>query len=223
MSPQLHFGPQVQGRHEQRLLEHSFDMSSLLPSPVVRTVWVYGTESLAEMSDPLHIAPMGEGLDATRKVVLVGYGGAQSLDLVGPFEVFSMANRFGNPHGYEVILASPDGGTIVCNSGLQLGGSLRLADLPADLDTILVAGGSEDALRRVSEERVLAWLSECARTTRRLGSVCSGALVLAAAGVLDGRRATTHWDYCEKMRRFWPAVRLEPDAIFVERVRAHGA
>lgn len=184
-------------------------------SPVIRTLWVYGTDGLAEMSDPLHIAPMSERLNGARKVVLVGYRGAQSLDLVGPLEVFAMANRFGDPQGYEVILASPDGGTIVCNSGLQLGGSLRLAELPADLDTVLVAGGSEDALRRVSEERVLAWLSECARTTRRLGSVCSGALVLAAAGVLDGRRATTHWDYCERMRRLRPAVRLEPDAIFV--------
>jgi transcriptional regulator GlxA family with amidase domain len=151
----------------------------------------------------------------TRKVALVGYPGAQSLDIVGPLEVFAMANRFGDPEGYEVILASPDGGTIVCNSGLHLAGSVALADLPDDLDTILVAGGNEDALRRTAEERVLEWLRQRATTTRRLGSVCSGALVLAAAGVLDGRRATTHWGYCEEMRSFRPAVRLEPDAIFV--------
>jgi transcriptional regulator GlxA family with amidase domain len=110
----------------------------------------------------------------TRKVALVGYPGVQSLDLVGPFEVFSMANRFGDPRGYEVILASPEGGNIVCNSGLNLGGSVALRDLPDDLDTILVAGGSNDALRQVADEQVLKWLTDRAKTSRRIGSVCSG-------------------------------------------------
>lgn len=158
---------------------------------------------------------MSDRSSATRKVALIGYPGAQSLDIVGPLEVFAMANRFGDPEGYEVMLASPDGGTILCNSGLQLAGSLALADLPDDLDTILVAGGNEDALRRAAEERVLDWLSVRARSTRRLGSVCSGALILAASGILDGRRATTHWGHIEDMRSLRPTVRLEPDAIFV--------
>jgi transcriptional regulator GlxA family with amidase domain len=158
---------------------------------------------------------VSEHASGTRKVALVGYLGAQSLDIVGPLEVFSMANRFGEPMAYEVILASPQGGAIVCNSGLNLGGSIALVDLPEDLDTLLVVGGTEDALRRAADEEVLEWLQQRTRTTRRIGSVCSGALILAAAGVLDGRRATTHWDYCDKMRSFRPAVRLEPDAIFV--------
>jgi transcriptional regulator GlxA family with amidase domain len=167
------------------------------------------------MSKLLQFAPMGEPASATRKVALVGYPGAQSLDIVGPLEVFTMANRFGDPRAYEVILASPQGGTIVCNSGLNLAGSVPLADLPGELDTVLVAGGSEDALRQAADEHVLEWLIGRTRTTRRMGSVCSGALVLAAAGILDGRRATTHWGYCDEMRRSRPAVRLEPDAIFV--------
>lgn len=150
-----------------------------------------------------------------RNVALVGYAGAQSLDIVGPLEVFSMANRFAETPPYNVILTSPEGGTITCNSGLLLGGSVPLDALPVDLDTILVAGGSRDALRRASNAHLLAWLKQRAETTRRLGSVCSGALVLAASGVLDGRRATTHWGYCEEMRTFRPAVQLEPDAIFV--------
>jgi transcriptional regulator GlxA family with amidase domain len=163
----------------------------------------------------LQFAPMTEATSMTRKVALVGYPGAQSLDIVGPLEVFSMANRFGDPRGYEVILASPEGGTIVCNSGLNLAGSVALKELPDDIDTILVAGGSEDALRQVADEHVVHWLRTRARTSRRVGSVCSGAFVLAAAGVLDGRRATTHWAFCEEMRSFRPAVLLEPDAIFV--------
>ena len=75
--------------------------------------------------------------------------------------------------------------------------------------------GSREALRRASDDRLLGWLNRRTATTRRMGSVCSGALVLAAAGVLDGRRATTHWGYCEAMRELRPAVQLEPDAIFV--------
>ena len=167
------------------------------------------------MTDLLHSPPMNDRSCATRKVALVGYPGVQSLDIVGPLEVFAMANRFGDPMGYEVSLASPDGGTIVCNSGLRLEGSVALADLPDDLDTILVAGGNNEALRRVAKGSFLEWLSDRSLKTRRLGSVCSGALVLAAAGVLDGRRATTHWGHCEEMRSLRPAVRLEPDAIFV--------
>jgi transcriptional regulator GlxA family with amidase domain len=79
----------------------------------------------------------------------------------------------------------------------------------------MIAGGSPEALREVSTTYVLDWLHKRAPTTRRIGSVCSGAFVLAAAGMLDGRRATTHWDSCKEMMEFRPAVLLEPDAIFV--------
>jgi transcriptional regulator GlxA family with amidase domain len=150
-----------------------------------------------------------------RKIALVGYRGVQSLDLVGPFEVFAMANRFGGAKAYEPLLASPDGGEIICNSGIRLAGAVALTDLPADIDTILVGGGDEQGLRSMGDARVLDWLRDRASSTRRMGSVCSGAFVLAAAGMLDGRRATTHWEVCEEMRAFRPAVLLEPDAIFV--------
>ena len=151
-----------------------------------------------------------------RKIALVGYDGVQSLDLVGPYEVFSMASNFGGGELYEPILASPEGGEIHCNSGVRLAGSLALADLPADLDTVLVGGGHEEGLRAMGEDAaVLDWLRDRAGVTRRMGSVCSGALVLAASGLLDSRRATTHWGVCENLRVLRPAVRLEPDAIFV--------
>ncbi|MBU4434761.1 MAG: GlxA family transcriptional regulator [Alphaproteobacteria bacterium] len=150
-----------------------------------------------------------------RKIAIVGYRGAQSLDITGPFEVFAMANRFGGVMAYDPVLASPHGGEIVCNSGLSLANSVAFADLPEDLDTILVVGGDEDGLLGMRDAGVLEWLTDRARSTRRIGSVCSGAFVLAAAGMLDGRRATTHWEVCDEMRAFRPAVRLEPDAIFV--------
>jgi len=158
---------------------------------------------------------MARSPSSPRKIALVGYTGVQSLDLSGPFEVFSMANRFGGETAYEPILASPGGGVIHCNSGLQLSGATALADLPRDLDTILVGGGDEPGLLSMRDRGVLEWLAARAVTTRRLGSVCSGAFVLAAAGVLDGRRATTHWEVCDELREFRPAVQVEPDAIFV--------
>ena len=150
-----------------------------------------------------------------RKIALIGYAGAQSLDLVGPFEVFSMANNYNRAVAYEVMLASPSGGEIRGNSGLTLTGAVALADLPDDLDTLLIAGGDEAGLRSMEAGGVLDWLRGRRETTRRIGSVCSGAFVLAAAGLLDGRRATTHWEVCDAMREFRPNVRLEPDAIFV--------
>lgn len=150
-----------------------------------------------------------------RQVALIGYRGAQSLDITGPFEVFAMANRFGAVKAYEPIVASLDGGEIVCNSGLALADSVAIKDLPAELDTILVAGGDEEGLLAMRGSGVVEWLNERADSTRRIGSVCSGAFVLAAAGMLDGRRATTHWEVCDEMRSFRPEVQLEPDAIFV--------
>jgi transcriptional regulator GlxA family with amidase domain len=150
-----------------------------------------------------------------RTIALVGYDGAQALDLVGPLEVFSMANNFAARPEYEVLLASPSGGEIVTNSGLRLAGSIALRDLPDELDTMLVVGGHEYGLRAMETNGSLDWLRERHGQARRVGSVCTGALILAASGLLDGRRATTHWGACDVLRELRPAVRLEPDAIFV--------
>lgn len=158
---------------------------------------------------------MSDDLSSARKIALVGYPGAQSLDLIGPLEVFAMANRFGDRTFYEVLLASPEGGSVVCNSGVTLAGSIALADLPAALDTILIGGGDDAGLLAMRDASVADWLNRRTATTRRIGSVCSGAFVLAAAGVLDGRRATTHWEVCAELQRFRPSVTVEPDAIFV--------
>lgn len=163
-----------------------------------------------------HITPMTQAPPTIRKVAFIGYEGVQSLDLVGPFEVFAMANSFSGQTLYAPMLASPEGGDIHCNSGLRLSGAIALADLPPDLDTVLVGGGHEAGLRAMGQNTAaLDWLRTRTPTTRRMGSVCSGALVLAASGLLDGRRATTHWGVCDELRAFRPAVRLEPDAIFV--------
>lgn len=156
----------------------------------------------------------------TRTVVLVAYDGCQSLDVNGPWEVFSKASAFAAVQraapAYRLVLASPGGGTVLCNSGLRLGDSVALHAIRGPIDTILVAGGSNDALQRLIQAGgLLPWLVRKARTVRRLGSVCTGALAVAAAGLFDGRRATTHWDSCARLACEHPRVRVEPDAIFV--------
>lgn len=155
---------------------------------------------------------------ATRDIAVLGFDGVQTLDVVGPMEVFALANRYvkTGPPPYRVLLTSPTGGTIHTHAGLELAGSTALAGLPEKLDTLVIAGGSESALRAaIVDVELMAQLNARARHIRRMTSVCVGAIVLAATGLLDGRRATTHWEYCGLMQEMFPAVQVEPDAIFV--------
>lgn len=154
-------------------------------------------------------------------IVIVAYDGCQSLDVTGPWEVFSKANGFclaaGRPAPYRLRLASPDGGPVTCNSGLQLGPTTALAGLRGAIDTVLVVGGSEAVLEQPgSVPKLTPWLRRRAGRVRRIGSVCTGAFALAAAGLFDGRRVTTHWQHCERLARLFPRVRVEPDAIFIK-------
>ncbi|NIC06208.1 GlxA family transcriptional regulator [Billgrantia bachuensis] len=150
-------------------------------------------------------------------VALIGFDGIQALDLVGPMEVFSKANTHcpEAAPAYRLLLASPYGGDIVSNAGLRIAGTLPMAALPASLDTLIVAGGSEEGLRRAAAETdLLAWLQERARSTRRVASVCTGAFVLAAAGLLRGRRAATHWSACDRLQQMWPDISVDHGAIY---------
>lgn len=154
----------------------------------------------------------------TRDITVLGFDGVQSLDVVGPMEVFAVANLHSPPgvKPYRITLASQAGGDIVTHAGLRLAGSVALKDLPDKIDTIVIAGGSEDALRAAAGDGgILPWLIERAAQTRRMASVCTGAFVLAATGLLNGRRATTHWNSCALLQQLCPAVQVEPDAIFV--------
>ncbi|MBI3396262.1 MAG: AraC family transcriptional regulator, partial [Spirochaetia bacterium] len=159
----------------------------------------------------------------TRTIVFITLNGVQSLDLSGPMEVFAVANQHRPPGmpAYRLIVASPQGGNITTNAGLEIHGVYALRDLPAEIDTIIVTGGSEDAMREVAADNILlSWLQErsnssnSANRTRRIASVCTGALVLAAAGLLNGRRATTHWNSCALLQKLFPEVKLDADAIF---------
>lgn len=156
----------------------------------------------------------------TRKhrVGVVVFDGVKSLDVSGPLEVFDEANSEGA--NYELVVLAPGGRTVRASNGLQLGASGALEDETLVLDTLLVAGGDHLPLRPVDQD-VVAGVTQLARRSARVASVCTGAFLLGAAGLLDGRRATTHWRHVRRLQAVFPKVQVEPDAIFVQDEHVH--
>jgi transcriptional regulator GlxA family with amidase domain len=150
----------------------------------------------------------------TRRVVLLAFDRLQALDLVGPAEVFSMASRItGGAYSIEVVAARKD--ELSTSSGLHLRPDRSLAGCRGPIDTLVVVGG-EGVPGALADGRLVPWIEKAARRSRRVASVCNGAFLLARAGLLDGRGATTHWVACEALQRRHPEIDVEPDAIFVK-------
>jgi transcriptional regulator GlxA family with amidase domain len=154
-----------------------------------------------------------------RQIVIVAYPGVQSLDVTGPLEVFTGAQQLvestrSRDRGYQVRVLSPDGQPLLTSSGLEITPHGSLSDTPRAIDTLIVAGGSGHAAA-AADSALLDWVTRASRAAKRTASVCTGAFVLAGAGLLDGRRATTHWDFASKLQRMHPEVRVEADPIFV--------
>ncbi|MFF2303676.1 GlxA family transcriptional regulator [Streptomyces sp. NPDC058128] len=150
-----------------------------------------------------------------RPVLVVLFDGVQSLDVTGPYEVFAGAGRAsGDPDAYAIRTASLDGGPVRTHSGLRLLPDTTLAEAVADGApyTLVVPGGEGT---RAPDPALIDWLRLHAPAAGRLVSVCTGALLLAEAGLLDGHRATTHWVACDHMARCYPEVEVDPDPIFV--------
>ncbi|WP_326719361.1 GlxA family transcriptional regulator [Streptomyces sp. NBC_00243] len=145
-----------------------------------------------------------------RTVLVVLFDNVQSLDVTGPVEVFAGAEA-GRVGSYRILTASLDGAPVRTSSGLTLVPDHALADAPAP-HILLVPGGVGT---RHLDPRLTDWLREHGPRAERLVSVCTGAIPLAAAGLLDGRRATTHWAYCDKLARDHPAIDVDPDPIYV--------
>jgi transcriptional regulator GlxA family with amidase domain len=147
-----------------------------------------------------------------RRVVIVVFPGVQTLDVTGPAEVFRAAGLL-KPPGYDVTVAAPQDGPLL-TSTVSLLPDARFDQVKGTIDTLIVAGGI--GARGAEEDPVLAdWTAEAAKRSRRVASVCTGAFVLAKAGLLDGRRATTHWASCGELAARYPAVQVERDPIFV--------
>ncbi|MHB8235397.1 MAG: GlxA family transcriptional regulator [Solirubrobacteraceae bacterium] len=154
-----------------------------------------------------------------RLVVMVLFDGVQSLDVTGPLEVFSAAGRLldrvdDTAPGYRLLTLSVDGGPVRTSSGLTIAPDGRLDQAPTRIDTLIIPGGA-GARGVVGDESLIAWIAAASRRSRRTASVCTGAFALAAAGLLDGRRATTHWSAAAALARAYPLVQVDADPIFV--------
>lgn len=145
-----------------------------------------------------------------RRIAVLIFHDFQLLDAAGPISTFEIAARF-RPKAYEISVVAPVPGAIASSSGA----AIEAGPLPATPpDTLLVAGG-DGTYQAIRDGALLAWLRTAASGVRRLASVCSGAYLLAEAGLLDGRRATTHWQRSADFARRYPKVRPEPDRIFI--------
>ncbi len=155
-----------------------------------------------------------------RRIVLVAFENAQILDVTGPLEIFSGASRKlaaerpSEPPPYAIEIAALRRGPLRCSSGLRVVADRSLAEVRGAVDTLLVAGGMgvEAALGDV---RYSSAIRRIAARARRVASVCTGAFLLAEAGLLDGRQATTHWEVCDRLASRYPRVRVDPNPIFV--------
>ncbi|OEJ62207.1 AraC family transcriptional regulator [Streptomyces agglomeratus] len=150
-----------------------------------------------------------------RLMAVVGYDSAELLDIACVTTTLAMANRLGNPtRPYRVLLAAPGGGPIVCGSGLTLHSQQTLERLVGPLDTLIVSGGVSFE-QAADDPRLVAHVRRLAGESRRVASVCTGAAVLAAAGLLDSRRATTHWRFASRLAARHPAVTVDSRPIYI--------
>jgi transcriptional regulator GlxA family with amidase domain len=140
-------------------------------------------------------------------VTLVIFDGYQALDLAGPYDVFAEA-------GYKCLIVAPRAGPVRSNMGLPVLAA-GIADTDPDTtDTLMVVGGSGVITAR-SQQELVEWIGAAAGSAQRVTSVCSGAFLLAEAGVLDGRRVTTHWSEADQLAREFPSIEVDCEPIFI--------
>jgi transcriptional regulator GlxA family with amidase domain len=154
----------------------------------------------------------------THRVVLLTYDQMNLLDLAGPLQAFATAGRrsSGTDAGlYETVIASATGGIITTSSGLPIVTVPLSALNGLDIDTLMAVGGCKGDSYYAQPELV-KWIAKRASKVRRMCSVCTGAFLLAAAGQLDGRRVTTHWDWVGRLKSLHPAIQTDSDQIFIK-------
>jgi transcriptional regulator GlxA family with amidase domain len=150
--------------------------------------------------------------------MMLGYDDAQVLDVAGPLQILASALTPEGEPAYAVELVAPKAGPMRTTSGLALVADRGIADITAsdlaDVDTFLVSGGM-GSRHLAHDATLLSFIREASTRAQRTASICTGALLLAAAGLLDGKRATTHWAYAAKLDRDFPLIEVDADAIYV--------
>ncbi|WP_051342789.1 GlxA family transcriptional regulator [Pseudonocardia spinosispora] len=163
------------------------------------------------MSPPATSPTGGRSTPARHRVAILVFDGVTLLDLAGPAEVFKEANRLGA--AYQIVLVSPTGHEVTSDLGMRFAVDAAASAEPA-AHTFLVAGSSLYPRTGVPQDLAEAARVQAARAGR-VASICTGAFILAAAGLLDGKRATTHWKVTHQLAARHPTCRVEPDAIYV--------
>ena len=169
------------------------------------------------MPNPPRFQPSSVRANAARVVEVLAYPSVQLLDVTGPLQVFVSANdhvaQAGGTPPYVLRVVAKDGQGVTTSAGLGIA-TRPLPRSGSPPDTLIIAGGP--GVDAASADAVLVdWVRQRAKKARRVASVCTGAFLLGASGVLDGRRAVTHWSYCAELARRFPAARVESDPIFV--------
>jgi transcriptional regulator GlxA family with amidase domain len=162
-----------------------------------------------------------------RRIAMLAYPGANAIDVHGPLEVFACASRFlaegapgvraqaaDAPPAYHVEVVARHRGVFASQSGVALAATRRLGELRGPLDTLCIAGGN-GVQHAIRDRALIAWIARAAERSRRVAAVCTGSFLLAETGLLDGRRATTHWRSCSLLAKRYPKLRVESDPIFV--------
>jgi transcriptional regulator GlxA family with amidase domain len=154
-----------------------------------------------------------------RRVLMLAFPDCQLLDVAGPMATFAGVNEVLGRQIYELVILAPKRGPLRTFSGVSVVADAAIDDFaPARLrksDTVIVAGGSPGVAHALASGVIVEFLKQAHRRGTRVASVCSGTLLLAAAEVLDGRRATTHWNAVERLRRLRPQVRIDEESIYV--------
>ncbi|PKU22999.1 GlxA family transcriptional regulator [Telmatospirillum siberiense] len=149
-----------------------------------------------------------------RKIVIVAYDRVKLMDVCGVVQAFSDARQEDGRSAYHVTVVSEAGGFVTTDTGLKLDTAPLDQAALRSVDTLLVAG-FDPAIPPTSTASLRSRLSDYLDEPRRLGSICTGAFILAELGVLDGLEATTHWIVCDKLKQEYPAIKVKPDAIFI--------
>jgi transcriptional regulator GlxA family with amidase domain len=155
-----------------------------------------------------------------RTVCIVVFPGAEILDITGPLEVFAFANICLQMEGvitepaYQIALLAEKPGPLLTSCGLRIIADRAYSEVTDGIDTLLIAG-APDVNSILCDPLLKDWIRTVAPCTRRVASVCTGAFLLAESGLLDGRRATSHWAFCKRLANDYPSIRVEPDQIFI--------